>query len=71
MSTGTKHAAKKVITDSQFGLIKDAYNFMQRLPLRRLGNPDEIATVVLMLASDFTSYVHGALIPVDGGFLSS
>lgn len=71
VSPGTRRAAKKVITDGQFGLIRDAYNFMQRLPLRRLGNPDEIATIVLMLSSDFASYVHGALIPVDGGFLSS
>jgi NAD(P)-dependent dehydrogenase (short-subunit alcohol dehydrogenase family) len=71
LSTGTKSAAKKVITDFQFGLISDAYNFMQRLPLRRLGTPDEIARIVLMLSSDFSTYVHGALIPVDGGFLSS
>ena len=38
-----------------------------RIPLRRLGNPDEIAEVALFLASDHASYVTGAIIPMDGG----
>jgi NAD(P)-dependent dehydrogenase (short-subunit alcohol dehydrogenase family) len=37
----------------------------------RFGQPDEAARMVLVLASDMSSYVHGALIPVDGGFLSA
>ena len=38
-----------------------------RIPLRRLGNPHEIAEVALFLASDHASYVTGAIIPMDGG----
>jgi len=30
-----------------------------------------VARVALFLASDLASYVHGALVPVDGGFLSA
>lgn len=45
--------------------------FMARLPLRRFAHPDEIARMVLVLSSDAASYVQGAVIPVDGGFLSA
>jgi 3-oxoacyl-[acyl-carrier protein] reductase len=40
---------------------------LKAIPLRRLGQPDEIATVVCFLASDGASYVTGTTIAVDGG----
>jgi 3-oxoacyl-[acyl-carrier protein] reductase len=38
-------------------------------PLGRLGRPDEVAAVYLWLASDASSFVHGAVISVDGGMV--
>ena len=38
-----------------------------RIPLRRLGTPEEIAKVALFLASERASYVTGAIVPMDGG----
>ena len=38
-----------------------------KIPLRRLGTPEEVAQVALFLASDASSYVTGAIVPMDGG----
>ncbi|WP_210496846.1 SDR family NAD(P)-dependent oxidoreductase [Microvirga antarctica] len=40
---------------------------VNRTPLGRMAQPEEIAAVVLFLLSDSASYVTGALVPVDGG----
>ncbi len=40
-------------------------------PLRRAGQPDEIAKVALFLASDDASYINGQALAVDGGLSSS
>jgi 2-dehydro-3-deoxy-D-gluconate 5-dehydrogenase len=45
--------------------------FIQRIPLGRQGDPDDIARVVLFLASDLSEYITGDTIVVDGGFLLS
>jgi NAD(P)-dependent dehydrogenase (short-subunit alcohol dehydrogenase family) len=38
-------------------------------PLRRFGNPEEVAAVVAFLASDAASFISGATINVSGGFI--
>lgn len=42
-----------------------------RIPLGRWAGTDEIARVVAFLLSQDASYVHGAIVPVDGGYLAA
>lgn len=42
---------------------------LARIPAGRWGVPDDLKGVVLFLASAASDYVHGAIIPVDGGYL--
>lgn len=59
MTAGTKSSPEslKTITD--------------RVPLQRMGTPEEIAAAVVFLASDEASYVTGATLFVDGGYLAA
>ncbi len=70
LTPGTKTIAKEVLKFN-FGIVQSGLEYRQRLPLGRLGQPDEIARMALVLACDLSSYVHGTLIAVDGGFLSA
>jgi len=76
ITPGTKAVAREVTQLrlsllSLLSLLRTGVVFSTRLPLKRGGLPDEVARIAVVLASDLSSYVHGALIPVDGGFLSA
>jgi NAD(P)-dependent dehydrogenase (short-subunit alcohol dehydrogenase family) len=58
----TELAQKAVLTDETAKA-----KIMSRTPMRRLGEPREIADVVAWLASDAASYVTGEIVTVDGG----
>jgi NAD(P)-dependent dehydrogenase (short-subunit alcohol dehydrogenase family) len=58
----TELAAKAVLTS------EDAKKrIMMRTPMKRLGEPSEIADCVAYLASDAASYITGEIVYVDGG----
>lgn len=42
----------------------------QAEPVGRFGRPEEVAQLALFLASDRSSFITGAVIPVDGGFVA-
>ena len=59
-------------TKTSEALWKDPVFSAKRLAhtcLGRTGEPEEVAKVVLFLASDASSYITGAIIPVEGGTL--
>ncbi len=49
------------------GFVGDFTALAQKIPMRRVGTPEDIARVVAALLSDEMGYVTGATIPVDGG----
>ena len=58
----TELAAKAVLTS-----IEAKVKIMSRTPMKRLGQPSEIADTVAYLASDAASYITGEIVVVDGG----
>ena len=62
--TDTKFASALTKNDA---ILKIA---LQRIPLKRVADPSEMAGTVLYLASDASSYTTGVALNVDGGFLS-
>src|SRR5690606_22630439 len=41
----------------------------QNIPLKRAGEPEDVANACLFLASDLSTYINGQVLPVDGGML--
>lgn len=60
-------------TDMTRALGEDQRNaLLQRIPMQRLGHPDEIAAAVVFLASDAAGYITGQTLHVNGGmFMNS
>ena len=49
---------------------KSMEGILARIPLHRVGKPEEIADLVVFLASDKSSYITGSIVVIDGGWLA-
>jgi len=60
-----------ILTEAVAGL-PDEYKepMLEAHPLGRLGEPSEVAHAILFLATDEASFITGAILPVDGGYLA-
>ncbi len=62
-----------IATDMNEALLADEARNEQilvRIPAGRWGNPDDLTGAVLFLASPAANYIHGTVLPVDGGWMS-
>ena len=50
--------------------IEELKKYTERIPLKRIGKPEEVSAAVIFLASEEASYITGTTIYVDGGWLS-
>ncbi|NNJ11893.1 SDR family oxidoreductase [Chloroflexales bacterium ZM16-3] len=57
------------MTQRMFANEKMERFFTERIPKRRIGQPEDIAPAILFLCSDEASYIHGTTLVVDGGML--
>lgn len=46
---------------------KIASKILKRIPLRRIGRPEELGPLIVYLASDGSNYMTGQVLPIDGG----
>ena len=62
-----------IATDNTEGLRQDetrSRQILERIPAGRWGTPDDLAGAFVFLASPAAAYVHGAVLPIDGGWLA-
>lgn len=48
----------------------DENQFLDRIPMRRFGKPEEVAELAFFLGTPLSSYITGTLVPIDGGWLA-
>lgn len=71
MTPGVQKMQKAMPMPTDVDMTKVMEAFLAKIPMHRLGSPDEIGKVALFLASDMSSYMTGSQIVVDGGALLS
>jgi len=60
-----------IATDMTAGLPdKVKETFIEKIPLKRMGTPQDVANAVLFFASDDSVYITGQVLPVDGGMFT-
>jgi meso-butanediol dehydrogenase / (S,S)-butanediol dehydrogenase / diacetyl reductase len=67
-------APSLTLTEMTKGMMKNrrlVKKFMERMPIGRVAQPDDIAAVIAFLASEDARFVNGVILPVDGGVTAS
>lgn len=54
-------------TVMNLNVIESEEKVIKKIPIRKIGKPIDVAKLTLFLASAEASYIHGAVIPIDGG----
>jgi len=68
---GTQKAQEAAPMPQNVDMKKMMEVFLAKIPMHKMGEPDDIGKVALFLASDMSSYMTGSQIVVDGGVLLS
>ncbi|MDP3948177.1 MAG: SDR family NAD(P)-dependent oxidoreductase [bacterium] len=71
LTPGVEHLQKAAPVPQGVDMSKILETFLTKIPMRRMGEPDDIGKVALFLASEMSSYMTGSQIVVDGGVLLS
>ncbi|MDE1193280.1 MAG: glucose 1-dehydrogenase [Arachidicoccus sp.] len=58
---------QNLIDDTSSGIMET----LKKIPAGRYGKPKEVAELSLFLASDDSKYIYGAVVPIDGGLIST
>jgi 2-dehydro-3-deoxy-D-gluconate 5-dehydrogenase len=69
ITDGVKAMTSQAQLPAGIDMTKVMESFLAKIPMHRMGEPDEIAKAALFLASDMSSYMTGSQIVVDGGAL--
>lgn len=71
LTPGVMEAQKNTPAQPGVDMARMTEEFLAKIPMKRMGEPDEIGKVALFLASEMSSYMTGAQVVVDGGVLLS
>lgn len=71
LTPGVQKLQQATVMPQGVDMAKMMEGFMAKIPMHRMGEPDDIGKVALFLASDMSSYMTGSQIVVDGGVLLS
>ena len=69
LTPGVRKLQQSVPTYEGIDVQKMLESLLEKIPMKRLGEPDDIGKVAVFLASDMASYMTGTQIIVDGGVL--
>jgi 3-oxoacyl-[acyl-carrier protein] reductase len=64
-----KELLRKKAKKNKTSVDKAMADVIQEIPLERMGRPEELADLIVFLASERASYITGSIIQVDGGFV--